>query len=200
MSTGVISCSEESTQVSSTELDTLDIPLIDMAELNKVRLANKKKNLKYIHYGMIQIGLVPLFDKGIDSPTFVAVIDKRFKKFKDQLIGGMQTNLHNGPAWFKVHPNFCMALDDPLLSRALCLRIKTLGMDKMIESGKHLAIHKRVIYRLINTTNPHVKEVSKVSSVFELTNPEIQTFSRKDIVPTQLTWPTSWVIDRKSVV
>ncbi|WP_168415625.1 hypothetical protein, partial [Acinetobacter indicus] len=83
-----ISQSEATSQVSGTELETLDVPLIDMNRIRET-LRRVRGVYNYIHIGLIQIGLVPLFHLPADSPVIAAVLDKRWREFRDQLISGI---------------------------------------------------------------------------------------------------------------
>ncbi|KAL4602868.1 hypothetical protein ACB092_10G084100 [Castanea dentata] len=62
-----------------------------------------KKNLKYLHIGLVQVAVKPLTRKGIDAS--------------------------DGPVYFDCYPDLALALDDPNIIKALTLNILTFGYD-----------------------------------------------------------------------
>ena len=71
-----ISQTEATAQVTSTELETLDIPLLNVQRIRET-MQRARGVYNYIHIGLIQVGLILLFHLPADSPVVAAVIDKR---------------------------------------------------------------------------------------------------------------------------
>ena len=79
-----------------------------------------------------------------------------------------------------------MALNDRCLGTSLTLRIKSMNMDRMNPQAKYLAYHTRVIYRLVNTTSPGVRNISRLTELFEEGHNNYQQFHRREVNPLEL--------------
>ncbi|KAJ7543951.1 hypothetical protein O6H91_09G059800 [Diphasiastrum complanatum] len=67
--------------------------------------------------GLIQIGIILLFRKGLLVSCLLAILDKRHKSFEAQYIGGCEGNLANGPLYLEVNFKLMFILDRSLLSK-----------------------------------------------------------------------------------
>ena len=65
------------------------------------------KGFRYIHFGLIQVAIKPLVCMGLDAPIYLALRDKRLKKYKSSLLAIIQTNVYNGPIYFNCSKFFC---------------------------------------------------------------------------------------------
>ncbi|RDX81386.1 movement protein, partial [Mucuna pruriens] len=83
-----------------------------------------KKGYNYIHLGLIQIAAKPNYRLGINSPILMMLRDIRCKKFKDSIISIVESNLHDGPAFFNCYPNFSMNLRNDKTSKSIKLYTK----------------------------------------------------------------------------
>ncbi|XP_075091968.1 uncharacterized protein LOC142172095 [Nicotiana tabacum] len=68
------------------------IKLLSEQDLNRY-----KRQFNYLHIGLVQIAVKPLFRKGLDVPICVILKDDRLLNFDDSLLGVLQSNLANGP-------------------------------------------------------------------------------------------------------
>ncbi|KAI4312241.1 hypothetical protein MLD38_037075 [Melastoma candidum] len=50
------------------------------------------------------------------------------------------------------------------------------------------------MYRLVNTTSPGVRNISRLTELFEEGHNNYQQFHRRGVNPLELTWPRSWVM------
>ena len=88
---------------------------VDLTLFNRAKIARWKKKypeIRYIHIGLIQIGIAALFRQGIETPILAVVLDKRFRDPIKAVIGGITSNLVNGIVWFNIKPNYFILIDD----------------------------------------------------------------------------------------
>lgn len=109
-----------------------------------------EKGYRYIHFGMVQVAVKPLVHLGVDAPIYLALRDKRLKRYKTSLIAMIQTNVCNGPIYFNCSPNFSIDLTDPLILDTLVLDIHLKG-DEFHALCKNFAVIYRVYFRLMNS-------------------------------------------------
>ena len=76
--------------------------------------------------------------------------DARFKNFKDNILGVITASLYDGPVYFNCYPDLTLALDDPIIIKALTLNITSSGYH-MEEGSKHFALIYHIYYRLLGT-------------------------------------------------
>ena len=86
-----------------------------------------------------------------------------------------------------------MALSDRYSKNFLTLRIKLTKMNRKNFQAKYLAYHTMIVFRLINTTNLGVKNISKVTELFKKGSDNYKQFHRKEIYHVELSWPKCWV-------
>ena len=69
-------------------------------------------------------------------PIIMLLKDLRLLQFKDFVIAIMESNLHDGLAFFNCYPNFSMDLNNPRIAEAIKLYIRTLDniMDQVSRS------------------------------------------------------------------
>ena len=154
----------------------------------------KNKGFRFIHLGLIQVGIKPLTRRGINSSVFLRLIDARFTNENQARLGMVEANVSHGPISFNVNPDLTLSLDDGAPEKALTLRINTFGYH-MIEGSRPLALVYRIYYKLFKT-NLDPQALIK--------DPKDQTLllqaSRKDInvnVPKMIKWediklPEEW--------
>ena len=83
-----------------------------------------KKGYNFIHLGLIQVAAKPNYRLGINSPILLLLRDIRMKKFQDSVIAILESNLHDGPAFFNCYPNFSMNIKNAKTSNSLKLYSK----------------------------------------------------------------------------
>ena len=155
---------------------------------------HKNQNYKFIHIGLVQVAIKPLFRLGIDTPVCMILRDARHQDFNNSLLALAQSNLANGPIFFNCYPNFSLSLNDANVLDSLVLTIKTQNMN-FIENTKSVAVIYRVYYKVMATTlNPKAKIVSKrdETMVFEANNLHATTFTPKRLKWNELTQNSIW--------
>ncbi|RDX87443.1 hypothetical protein CR513_31080, partial [Mucuna pruriens] len=83
-----------------------------------------KEGYNFIHLGLIQVAAKPNYRLGINSPILMILRDIRLKRFNDSIIAILESNLHDGPAFFNCYPNFSMDLKNDKTSNAIKLHVK----------------------------------------------------------------------------
>lgn len=171
--------------------------------LSKSLIDLHKQKYKFLHLGMIQVGLKPTTRDGLDTYALISVRDKRHKKFKDSLLGVVETSLMAGPVHFSCVPNLTLSLSDPTLLKALVLDLSTKGYD-MDEETENLILVYRVHYKAMNTICGDIKHLP---DKLDHSNPATMLF-QTDLksavhVPRSIPWdevnfPESWIIPQAS--
>lgn len=96
-----------------------EVKLLSSTSLDK----HKAKGFRYIHIGLVQVGIKPLNREGLNTSILAALRDKRFKDFEDSLLGTIESSLCKGPISFDCYPNFTVSLNDENLLKSLVLQI-----------------------------------------------------------------------------
>jgi hypothetical protein len=99
----------------------------------------KNKSFKFIHFGLIQVGIKPLIRRGFNASVLLRLLDARFTNENQALLGMVEANMSHGPICFNVNPDLTLNLDYGALEKALTLRINTSGYY-MIEGSRPLAL------------------------------------------------------------
>lgn len=89
----------------------------------KENIIKHRKEFEFLHIGAVQIVLRPMFRLGLGTHVLTFLRDKRHKDFTNFLLGIIDSNLADGPAYFNCYPNFTMALDDMHFFTVLTLDI-----------------------------------------------------------------------------
>nr|KYP64940.1 polyprotein [Cajanus cajan] len=82
-----------------------------------------KKGYNFMHLGLIQVAAKPNYRLGVNSPILLLLRDIRMKQFQDSIIAILESNLHDGPAFFNCYPNFSMNIRNSKTSNALKLYV-----------------------------------------------------------------------------
>ncbi|KAI5658800.1 hypothetical protein M9H77_27593 [Catharanthus roseus] len=157
-------------------------PLLSKTSLNKYL----EKGFRYIHYGLIQVAVKPLVHIGVDAPIYLALRDKRLKRYKPSLLAMIQTNICNGPIYFNCAPNYSVSLTDPLIMNSLVLDIHLQG-DEFEKLTEQFVVMYRVYYRLLSSQlNPRFKliPISRDETVLL----HIEAEQSKIFTPKRLKW------------
>ncbi|KAI5659856.1 hypothetical protein M9H77_28649 [Catharanthus roseus] len=158
------------------------ISLLSKASLSKYA----EKGFRYIHYGLIQVAVKPLVHIGVDAPVYLALRDKRLKRYKPSLLAMIQTNICNGPIYFNCAPNYSVSLTDPLIMNSLVLDIHMQG-DEFEKLTEQFVVMYRVYYRLLSSQlNPRFKLIP--TSRDETVLLHIDAEQSKTFTPKRLKW------------
>ena len=122
-----------------------------------------QKEYNYIHIGLVQVAVKPLVHIGVYASIYLALRDKRLKKYKSSLLTMIQTNICNGPIYFDCSPNFSLDLTDLLILQSLILDIHLKG-DEFERFAKNFAIIYRVYFRVMGShLNPRFNRLPTFS-------------------------------------
>ncbi|KAL0001094.1 hypothetical protein SO802_014875 [Lithocarpus litseifolius] len=107
-------------------------------------------DLKIGDWNLLKVGVKALIRLGLNNLILLALRDTRHIRFKDSLLGTIQTSLSNRPVYFDCFPNFTLHLHDPHIMKAFTLNIKTHG-TLMVQGTSQIALIYRVYYKCIKT-------------------------------------------------
>ncbi|CAN4096990.1 unnamed protein product [Withania somnifera] len=123
-----------------------------------------QKDYKFLHIGLIQVAVKPLFRLGLDTPICLLLRDSRHLNFDDSLLGVLQSNLANGPIYFNCYPNYSVALNDQNIMDTLTLNVKVKNLNSKVNT-QEIAIIYGVYYRLMKTTLAPRARISSTKGV-----------------------------------
>ena len=145
-----------------------------------------EKGYRYIHYGLIQVAVKPLAHTGIDIPIYMALRDKRLKRYKSSILAMIQTNICNGPIYFNCMPNFSVSLTDPLIMNSLILDVHLQG-NEFEKLAEQFVIMYRIYFKLMTShLNPKFKLFNQLAEETVLL--QIEAEHSKVFVPKRLKW------------
>ena len=98
---------------------------------------------------MVQLAIKPLLKKGVNAPTYMALRDKRLRKYKSSLLAVIQTNIRKGPILFNYYPDFMVDLTYPMTTEALKLDVHIQGNEFL--DFKNFVVIYRIYFRLMST-------------------------------------------------
>ena len=105
---------------------------------------------RFMHIRLVQVAIQPLLKKGINSPIFMALRDKRLRKYKSSLWAGIQRNISREPLFFNCYPNFVADLTCPMITEALKLDVRIQGIEFL--DFKNFFVIYRIYFRLMSTS------------------------------------------------
>jgi len=68
------------------------------------------RNYKYIHVGLVQVGIKPLTKKGKNTFILAVLRDARFQNFQDSLLSSIEFSLCSDLVSFDCYPNITISL------------------------------------------------------------------------------------------
>ena len=117
----------ESTIAINSSLET--IKLLQVQDIKRYQ-----RNFNFLHIGLVQVAVKPLYRLGLDTPLCLLLRDDRLLNFEDSLLGVLQSNLANGPVYFNCYPNFSVDINDQNVLDTLTLNIKTRNMNSKVNT------------------------------------------------------------------
>ncbi|KAG4921784.1 hypothetical protein JHK82_050728 [Glycine max] len=134
---------------------------------------------------------------GINATILMCLRDIRHNKFKDSLIGMVETNLGQGPVYFNCYPNKIMSLMDRNILDSLFLNIHFHGLD-MKERKIPTALIYRIQYKVINTCASRVllKPQRGETTLFITYMTKVNVSLPRTIKWDEVTLPEKWVMDK----
>ncbi|KAH1198772.1 polyprotein [Glycine max] len=165
--------------------------------LSKNSIYEHSRKYKYLHIGCVQVAIKPLIDMGINATILMCLRDIRHNKFKDSLIGMVETNLGQGPVYFNCYPNKIMSLMDRNILDSLFLNIHFHGLD-MKERKIPTALIYRIQYKVINTCASRVllKPQRGETTLFITYMTKVNVSLPRTIKWDEVTLPEKWVMDK----
>lgn len=160
-------------------------------DYEKINLLSEKsiilhrQKYKFMHIGLVQVAVKPLFRLGIDAPVLLVLRDARHKNFQNSILAMAETNISNGPIYFNCYPNFSIGLFDPNILDTLVLTIKTKNLEFTVDT-KAIAVIYRVCYKTMTTT---IEPRAKIGNTKDYTLMiESNPMSTRVSIPKKLRW------------
>ena len=121
-----------------------------------------QKGYKFVHLGLIQVGINPMFRKGLPITCIAFLLDTRFKSFDYQYLGGLEGKLCDGPMYLQIRPNYNLSLDDPYFDSCIQLHI-LVDTPELKHEALNIEVAFNMIGRCVNTGLPAITQ-GKLSS------------------------------------
>lgn len=137
--------------------------------LSHKSIVEYRNKYKYVHLGLVQVGVKPLTKEGLSTSIYLVLRDKRHMNFTDSLLGMVESSLCNGPINFEVFPNFSVSLMDKNILDVLTLQVK-IQSSKMVGGSIPVALVYRVYYKVASSPGTNALTTSPIGST-----PFIQT-------------------------
>lgn len=107
--------------------------------LSQNTINHHMNKFNYIHIGLVQVAIKPLFRLGLNIHVFVCLRGARSTRFTDSVLSMIDSNLANCPIYFNCFSNFSMNINDPSILSSLTSNIKTKNMN-FVEEAQTIAI------------------------------------------------------------
>jgi len=104
------------------------------------------RNYKYIHIGLVQVGIKPLTKKGLNTSILAVLRDARFQNFQDSLLSSIESSLCSGQVSFDCYPNLTISLKDKNILQSMLLQIKTNNYN-MLEGSILVTLIFKIHYK-----------------------------------------------------
>jgi len=157
----------------------------NMQLLSAEAIKRHRKIYKFLHIGLIQVAIKPMFRLGIDAPVLVILRDARHMNFNNSLLAMAESNISNGPIYFNCYPNFTIGLFDPNILDTLTLTIKTKNLEFKERTNAAVVIY-RIYYKTMTTTvEPKSRIISPKNETIIF---EANTMHTKVKTPKRLRW------------
>ena len=136
----------------------------DLIKRELSKLSNKEASkLKNIYFGAIEFTIKAYFQKNIDTPIQIYILDDRILgNIQDALIAVVKGNLIYQKLKFIIQPDFSISLKDENKERALTLYYKLDGIN-MPKGSKVISIETKMVYAI--TGNHHVKKQTELCTI-----------------------------------
>ena len=158
---------------------------------------HKEEGFRYIHIGLVQVGVKPLNREGLNTSILATLRDKRFRNFKDSLLGTVESSLYKGPISFDCYPNFTVSLEDTNLLKSLVLDIQTHNYvmeDGSIPIALIFKVHYKAMMSAFKTKSRyHSKKGETLLLQTDMTRSNV-------VIPQPIQWnqvtlPPEWILE-----
>lgn len=119
------------------------IRLFDQQAIKRYR-----EGYKYVHVGLVQVGVKPLTREGFNTSILLCLRDKRLLDFNQSLLGVLQSSLDDGPVYFNCYPNIMFFLQDPNVWNSLALNFRLQNLE-MNETSFPVVLIYRVYFKCL---------------------------------------------------
>ena len=82
-----------------------------------------------MHIGLVQVAIKPLLKKSVTAPIYMALRDKRLRKYKSSLLAVIQTKICKVAIFFNCYHDFMVDLTCPMTTEALNLDVHIQGNE-----------------------------------------------------------------------
>ncbi|GAV85198.1 LOW QUALITY PROTEIN: zf-CCHC domain-containing protein/MP domain-containing protein, partial [Cephalotus follicularis] len=168
--------------------------------LDEKTIKELAKNIKYIHFALVQVTIKPLTRQGLNTSILACLRDARHLNFDDSLIGAIETSLCNEPVYFDGYPDLTISLTDKNILETLKINIK-LHDYNMLPGSEIIAIIHHVHYKATNSICP--KSLVNLSKG-ETTMMKCVTNDSNILIPQKIKWsdiniPEDWSIQSDTI-
>ncbi|KAJ0038879.1 hypothetical protein Pint_22051 [Pistacia integerrima] len=136
----------------SIETTERKVPLSNKLECIKLfdqqAVRRHTEKYKYLHIGLVQVGVRPLTHEGVNTSILLCLRDKRLLDFNNSLLSVLQSSLVDGPVYFNCFPNIMVFLQDPNIMHVLTLNIKLQNLETQ-ETCFPVVLMYRVHYKCL---------------------------------------------------
>ena len=159
---------------------------------------HRERGYKYIHIGLVQVGIKPLTKEGLNTSIICVLRDARFLNFQDSLLSSIESSLCQGPISFEYHPDFSVSLSDKNILKTLVLQVKTHNYQ-MMEGSIPVALVFKIHYKAMLsafTATKSFNNTKKGETMFLQTD-----LSRSNtVIPRLIQWkdislPDEWILE-----
>ncbi|KAJ0039084.1 hypothetical protein Pint_22066 [Pistacia integerrima] len=161
---------------------------------NPQAIQKHRKKYKFLHIGLVQVGVKSLSHEVNDTSILLCLRDKRMLDFDSSILSVLEYPLADGPVHFNYYPNIMLSLEDQNILHVLSLYIKFNNLEIQGTSFPFVLMY-RVHYKCMpNPINPAAKKSSRMGeTLFHQTKVRSPNISRF----TTMTWsdvkfPEEW--------
>ena len=177
-----------------TEERVEEIQLLSEEAIHK----HRQNNYKFLHIGLVQVAVKPLFRLGQNIPILVILRDARNLNFNNSLLAVLNSNLESGLVYFDCYPNFTVGLHDPTILSALTINLKASNLTYQ-DKAQPVALIYRIYYKVMNTTiSPRAIRMSPPGHtvIMEADKTKHKTFTPKRLAWDEIIKQTDWKLEK----
>ena len=115
--------------IQASKFDQFNIPISGIENFITLTLPREfiipwqKQGYTHLHFGAVRLAFTFHGRKGLLIVSRISLLDSRFLKYQNAIIGTVQTTLNAGTVLVTLFPNFNMSLKDPHLCDALKVQV-----------------------------------------------------------------------------
>ncbi|KAJ0038877.1 hypothetical protein Pint_22054 [Pistacia integerrima] len=129
---------------------------------NPEAIEKHEEKYKFLHIGLVQVGVRHLSREDHDTSVLLCLRDKRILDFDSSILSVLESTLADGPVHFDYYPNMIVSLEDPKILQVLSLYIKFNNLEIQGATFPFVLMY-RIHYKCMqNPVNSGAKETSRV--------------------------------------